>query len=287
MENKTVIIRDAKELSALAKKVQREGKTIGLVPTMGYLHDGHLSLIRAAREKADFVIVSDFVNPTQFGPNEDYATYPRDEQADFEKVQSCGADVLFIPTVETLYPNGQGSTWVEVQNLGNILCGATRPGHFRGVATVVTKLLWLSRADYAFFGEKDYQQLTILRRMAADLGCPTEIIGMPLVRESDGLALSSRNVRLSPDARKQALSLNRGLKRAKAAFQKGVRNAEKLIWEAQAEIAVEKDAEIQYISVANPDTLELYNGTVPNQAIMLMAVKVAGVRLIDNMRLDK
>lgn len=287
MSNQTIIIRDAKELASLTKKVQHEGKSIGLVPTMGYLHEGHLSLIRAARAKADFVVVSDFVNPTQFGPNEDYATYPRDEQADFEKVQSCGADVLFIPTVESLYPNGQGSTWVEVQNLGNILCGATRPGHFRGVATVVTKLLWLSRADYAFFGEKDYQQLTILKRMAADLGCPTEIIGMPLVREADGLALSSRNVRLSPEARKQALSLNHGLKRASAAFKAGCRNAEKLIWEAQAEIATEKDTEIQYISVANPDTLEIYNGDVPDQAIMLLAVKVGGVRLIDNMRLDK
>lgn len=283
----TQIIRDAKALAAFAKDAQRAGKTIGLVPTMGYLHDGHLSLIRAARAKADVVIVSDFVNPTQFGPKEDYATYPRDEKADFDKVQSCDADVLFIPTVETLYPNGQASTWVEVMDMGNILCGASRPGHFRGVTTVVTKLLLLSRADYAFFGEKDYQQLTILRRMAADLGCQAEIIGMPLVREPDGLALSSRNVRLSPEARVQALSLSQGLKNARALFQTGCRSADKLIAEAEAKIAVQPDAEIQYISIANPDTLELYFEDVPEQAIMLLAVKVGGVRLIDNMRLDK
>lgn len=285
MNSNTRIIRDAKELSQIAAGIQKSGKTIGLVPTMGYLHEGHLSLIRAAREKSDFVIVSDFVNPTQFGPKEDYATYPRDEQADFEKCQSCGADILFMPTVDSLYPNGQGSTWVEVQNLGNILCGASRPGHFRGVATVVTKLLWLSHADYAFFGEKDYQQLTILKRMAQDLGCPTQIIGMPLVRESDGLAMSSRNVRLSPSARQQALSLNRGLKRARQLFMNGCRDAKKLVEEAQSEISAQPDTEIQYIEVADPESLEIFHDQVPDKTMMLMAVKVGGVRLIDNMKL--
>ncbi len=284
-EVKTRIIRDAKELAEFAKQAQFDHKTIGLVPTMGYLHDGHLSLIKAAREKADVVIVSDFVNPTQFGPKEDYATYPRDEQADFEKVQSCNADVLFIPSVETLYPNGQDSTWIEVNKMGNILCGASRPGHFRGVTTVVTKLLLISRADYAFFGEKDYQQLTILKRMAADIGCQTQIIGMPLVREQDGLALSSRNVRLSQDARKQALSLSRGLRMAKALFKSGCRNVDELIGEAQKEIVIQPDADIQYISIAHPDTLEIYHDTTPDKVIMLMAVKVGGVRLIDNMKL--
>ena len=286
MTTQTRIIRDAKELSQFAHQAQKAGKTIGLVPTMGYLHDGHLSLIRAARKKADVVIVSDFVNPTQFGPTEDYATYPRDEKADLEKCQSCGADVLFIPTVETLYPNGQDSTWVEVSKMGNILCGATRPGHFRGVATVVTKLLWLSRADYAFFGEKDYQQLTILRRMAQDLGCPTEIIGMPLVREADGLAMSSRNVRLSEDARKQALSLSQGLKAARECFQNGSRSVSELTNAAQKIIQAQKDTDIQYISIADPDSLEIFTTTVPEHAIMLLAVKVGPVRLIDNMRLD-
>lgn len=286
MNVQTRIIRDAKELSTFAHEAQKAGKTIGLVPTMGYLHDGHLSLIRAARQKADVVIVSDFVNPTQFGPTEDYATYPRDEQADLEKCQSCGTDVLFIPTVETLYPNGQDSTWVEVSKMGNILCGATRPGHFRGVATVVTKLLWLSRADYAFFGEKDYQQLTILRRMAQDLGCPTEIIGMPLVREADGLAMSSRNVRLSEDERSQALSLNQGLRAARALFQNGSRSVKDLTHAAQNIIQAQKNTAIQYISIADPDSLEIFTDAVPDRAIMLLAVKVGSVRLIDNMRLD-
>ncbi|MBQ9394692.1 MAG: pantoate--beta-alanine ligase [Proteobacteria bacterium] len=284
-EIKTRIIRNAKELAEFAKQAQRSGKTIGLVPTMGYLHEGHLSLIRAAREKADVVIVSDFVNPTQFGPKEDYATYPRDEAADLAKVQSCNADVLFIPTVDTLYPNGQDSTWVEVMNMGKILCGASRPGHFRGVATVVTKLLLLSRADYAFFGEKDYQQLTILRRMVEDIGCQTEIIGMPLVRESDGLALSSRNVRLSEDARKQALSLSRGLRKARDLFHTGCRDAKKLADETRSEIAAQPDAQIEYITLAHPDTLEIYTDSVPDKVIMLIAVRVGGVRLIDNMKL--
>ncbi|MBQ8035775.1 MAG: pantoate--beta-alanine ligase [Proteobacteria bacterium] len=286
MTVQTQIIRDAQKLSEFAHQAQKSGKTIGLVPTMGYLHEGHLSLIRAARQKADVVIVSDFVNPTQFGPTEDYATYPRDEQADLEKCQSCGADVLFIPTVETLYPNGQDSTWVEVSKMGNILCGATRPGHFRGVATVVTKLLWLSRADYAFFGEKDFQQLTILRRMAQDLGCPTKIIGMPLVREADGLAMSSRNVRLTPDQRKQALSLSQGLKAARERFQNGARSVRELTQAAQDIIQAQKDTAIQYISIADPDSLDIFTDTVPEHAIMLLAVKVGAVRLIDNMRLD-
>ena len=286
MTVQTQIIRDAQKLSEFAHQAQKSGKTIGLVPTMGYLHEGHLSLIRAARQKADVVIVSDFVNPTQFGPTEDYATYPRDEQADLEKCQSCGADVLFIPTVETLYPNGQDSTWVEVSKMGNILCGATRPGHFRGVATVVTKLLWLSRADYAFFGEKDFQQLTILRRMAQDLGCPTKIIGMPLVREADGLAMSSRNVMLTPDQRKQALSLSQGLKAARERFQNGARSVRELTQAAQDIIQAQKDTAIQYISIADPDSLDIFTDTVPEHAIMLLAVKVGAVRLIDNMRLD-
>ena len=287
MADTTRVIRDAKELAAFSADAKRAGKSIGLVPTMGYLHDGHLSLIRAARQKCDVVIVSDFVNPTQFGPKEDYATYPRDEAADLAKVQSCGADVLFIPTVETLYPNGQDSTWVEVMQLGNILCGASRPGHFRGVTTVVTKLMLLSRADYSFFGEKDYQQLTILRRMVADLGIQTEVVGMPLVREADGLALSSRNVRLSPDARRQALSLSAGLRAARDLFLSGCRSADALIAKATEKIAVQPDAEIQYISIADPDSLQLFLDAVPDRAIMLLAVRVGGVRLIDNMRLDR
>ena len=283
---KTNIIRDAQELSNYVRTAKQSGKTIGLVPTMGYLHEGHASLIRAARKQCDVVVVSDFVNPTQFGPKEDYATYPRDEQADLRLVESCGADVLFVPTVETLYPNGQDSTWVEVSKLGTILCGASRPGHFRGVTTVVTKLLWISQADYAFFGAKDYQQLTILRRMVRDLGCPCQIVGMPLVREDDGLALSSRNIHLTAEARNQALSLHRGLECARRAFQEGCRDAQTLIARARDEISSQPLAEIQYIEVADPETLEIFDAEVPARVIMLLAVRVGGVRLIDNMRLD-
>lgn len=283
----TQIIRNAHELADLTLKIHQNRQTIALVPTMGYLHDGHASLIRAARNKADFVIVSDFVNPTQFGPNEDFETYPRDEQADLLTCQNCGADVLFIPSVDTLYPNGQDATWVEVPHLGHVLCGASRPGHFRGVTTVVSKLLWLSRADFAFFGEKDYQQLTIIKRMVQDLGCPCQIIGMPLVRENDGLALSSRNVRLSPSERSQALSLSRALKNAAAQFKLGERNPKILIENAKKEINAQPDAQIDYIVICNPDTLDILDQTLPEQVIMLMAVRVGNVRLIDNMRLDR
>lgn len=283
----TQIIRNARELADLTLKIHQNNQTIALVPTMGYLHDGHASLIRAARNKADFVIVSDFVNPTQFGPNEDFETYPRDEQADLLTCQNCGADVLFIPSVDTLYPNGQDATWVEVPHLGTVLCGASRPGHFRGVTTVVSKLLWLSRADFAFFGEKDYQQLTIIKRMVQDLGCPCQIIGMPLVRESDGLALSSRNVRLSPSERTQALSLSRALKNAAKQFKNGERNPKILIDNAKKEMNAQPDAQIDYIVICNPDTLDILDQTLPDQAIMLMAVRIGSVRLIDNMRLDR
>lgn len=280
------IIRTSQELKEYSQIAKSDGKTIGLVPTMGYLHDGHLSLIRAARQKCDIVIVTDFVNPTQFGPKEDYATYPRDEQADYDKCHACGADILFIPTVDELYPNGQSSTWVETLKLGDVLCGASRPGHFRGVTTVVTKLLWMSRADYAFFGEKDYQQLTILRRMVQDLGCPTQIIGMPLVREHDGLAMSSRNVRLTPDARQQALALHRSLNMAKDLFSNGCRDAQKLMEIARTEISAQPLADIHYIALAHPDTLEIFDDLVPDCVIMLLAVKFEAVRLIDNMRFE-
>ena len=262
-----------------------EGKTVGLVPTMGYLHEGHASLIRAARAKCDFVVVSDFVNPTQFGPTEDYATYPRDEAADLALCAACGADVLFIPDVAMLYPNGQDSTWVEVSRLGTILCGASRPGHFRGVATVVTKLLMISRADYAFFGEKDYQQLTILRRMVADLGSPCEIIGMPIVRAAAGLALSSRNVRLTPASRIEALALHRGLEMARDSYLAGERSVQKLIATAQSEIDLQPDAKIDYISIADADTLDISTDDAGSRPLMLMAVRFGSVRLIDNMKL--
>ena len=283
--HETQIIRDSRTLSSMTRSAIASGKTVGLVPTMGYLHEGHASLIRAARAKCDFVVVSDFVNPTQFGPTEDYAEYPRDEAADLALCSACGADVLFVPDVETLYPNGQDSTWVEVSRLGSILCGASRPGHFRGVATVVAKLLTISRADYAFFGEKDYQQLTLLRRMAADLGSPCEIVGMPIVRESDGLALSSRNVRLTPECRLEAPALHRGLEAARQRYLAGERSVPKLIAVAQTEIDLQPHAKIDYISIAEADNLDILTIEAGDRPLMLMAVRFGSVRLIDNMKL--
>ena len=280
-----IIIRSCKELSELTKEAHFNRKCIGLVPTMGFLHDGHRSLIHTMRQHCDLLIVSDFVNPTQFGPNEDYAIYPKDEAADARLCESEGVDILFMPTPEEMYPNGQGSTWVEVQKLGEGLCGASRPGHFRGVATVVTKLFMLSRADKAAFGEKDYQQLTILRRMVSDLGIPTEIIPCPLVRETDGLALSSRNVRLSAEGRQQALCLSRGLRAARKAYQNGCRDVAQLTNAARSIIDATNGASVEYISIVDADDLHNFEQATNENAIMLMAVRIDGVRLIDNMKL--
>ena len=285
MREKISVIRNADELKTWTRQQKLAGKTIGLVPTMGYLHAGQRSLIEAAVKACDVVVVSDFVNPTQFGPSEDYATYPRDEAKDLALCDEAGATVLFVPTVETLYPNGQDSAWVEVNHLGDHFCGAQRPGHFRGVTTVVMKLLLLSHADKAFFGEKDYQQLTIIRRMVSDFGVDCEIVGCPLVRESDGLALSSRNVNLKGNARKDALVLYRGLLAAKALFASGERRSEALIEAAKNVIESVAEASIQYIEVADPDTLDIFKDKTGERVQMLMAVRVGGVRLIDNMRL--
>ncbi len=190
------VLKSTTELKSYVREVQEAGKSIGLVPTMGYLHEGHLSLMKKAREENDIVIVSDFVNPIQFGPNEDYDAYPRDLERDAELAKSVGVDIVFAPSVEEMYPS-HFSTFVEVEGLTEHLCGAQRPGHFRGVCTVVMKLFHLTRVDRAYFGKKDIQQLMILRRMAEDMNMNVEIVGMPIIREEDGLAKSSRNKYLS------------------------------------------------------------------------------------------
>jgi len=280
------IIREAETLSRWSQIHQRAAKSVAVVPTMGYLHEGHLSLIRAARAQCDAVIVTDFVNPTQFGPNEDYAAYPRDEAMDIALCQAAGADVVFIPDVHTLYPNGQDAAWVDVKDLGDHLCGASRPGHFRGVATVVMKLLCISRADFAFFGQKDYQQLRVVQHMVHDFGLPCQIIGCPIVREPDGLAMSSRNVRLSQEERPSAIALSQGLAAAHQAFLNGERDARQLTDTAASLILPKPHAQIEYIAVADPETLEIFHHQIPNRAIMLLAVRVGNVRLIDNMLLE-
>jgi len=259
--------------------LKRDGLRVALVPTMGYLHEGHLSLVRAAAEAADRVIVSIFVNPTQFGPNEDLATYPRDEERDLALLEKEGVDAVFMPSVEEMYGAG-GDTYVEVPGLSGILQGALRPGHFRGVATVVTKLFNIVRPDIAVFGEKDYQQLTIIRQMVRDLDMPLEIVGHPTVREEDGLAMSSRNVRLTPEQRAQAPVLNKALCAAEdaAAIGADVSDLEALI---RTTLETAPEAEIKSIDIRDAVTLADLDGPLEKPAVVLLAVRFGTVLLID------
>jgi pantoate--beta-alanine ligase len=274
------IVRTVAELRAWSGAMHKEGKTVGLVPTMGALHAGHASLIRAARERCDTVAVSIFVNPTQFGPNEDYSRYPRTFEADCALVESLGAERVFAPAVEELYPNG-AATFVEVEGLSDRLDGQSRPGHFRGVATVVTKLFVAAEADLAFFGQKDAAQVAVLRRMTADLRLATEIVVCPIVREADGLALSSRNAYLSADERRQALVLSRALKAVGALVAKGQRGAEVLIAAARAVFASEPAVRVDYIALVDWATLEPVDTAEPG-SLFAVAGWVGETRLIDN-----
>jgi len=255
--------------------------TIGLVPTMGALHAGHASLIRAAHAACTHVAVSLFVNPTQFGPNEDYALYPRSFQADCALAEREGADVLFAPAVEELYPNGPASTFVEVPSLGDRLDGASRPGHFRGVATVVAKLLIASEPDRAFFGQKDAAQVAVLRRMVADLRLAAEIVVCPIVRDADGLAISSRNVYLSPSARAQALTLSRAVRHIESLVAQGERHAHMLIASAHRVFAAELEVRIDYIVFVDWSTLLPVETAAPG-TLFAVAAFIGSTRLIDN-----
>ncbi|MDA0302047.1 MAG: pantoate--beta-alanine ligase [Chloroflexi bacterium] len=258
---------------------------VGLVPTMGYLHDGHRSLMQRARAECATVVTTIFVNPTQFGPNEDFARYPRDEARDFAICEAERVDIIFAPSVEEMYPDGAETT-VSVGPLSRILEGAARPGHFDGVATVVTKLFALAQADRGYFGQKDAQQLMVLRRLAEDLRFPIEVIGCPIVREPDGLALSSRNVYLSPEERTQALSLSRGLRAAEALWADGVRGAEALRRRVGEEIEAEPLANIDYVSLADQRSLQELAGPVVAPALLSLAVRFGPTRLIDNILLE-
>lgn len=274
------IIRTVNELRAWSRAGRASGKTIGLVPTMGALHAGHASLIRAARSRCALVAVSIFVNPTQFGPNEDYARYPRTFDADCKLAESMGADVIFAPAVDELYPDG-AETFVEVEGLSNRLDGKSRPGHFRGVATVVTKLFVASEADLAFFGQKDAAQVSVLRRMTADLRLATEIVACPIVRESDGLALSSRNIYLSAEERKQALALSRAINMVEDLVGHGQRNAATLIEAAEAVFGAEPAIRVDYIAVVDWATLQPVQ-TATSGTLFAVAAWVGETRLIDN-----
>jgi pantoate--beta-alanine ligase len=274
------IIRTPEEMQQAALGLRRGGRRIGLVPTMGFLHEGHLSLIRIARAHSNVVVVSIFVNPTQFGPNEDLAKYPRDFERDEVLCRQAGADIVFYPSAEDLYLPAH-SVYVVEESLSRGLCGATRPGHFRGVATVVAKLFNIVRPDVAVFGEKDGQQLRVIRRMTRDLNFPVEIVPGPTVREPDGLAMSSRNAYLSPGERRQALCLRRALDRAEQMARNGERDAGKIRAAMQQVVAEAPLAKVDYIEIVDDATLEPVP-TLDRPALTALAVFIGRTRLIDN-----
>jgi pantoate--beta-alanine ligase len=277
------IVRTIAEVRAAVRALRTEKGSLGFVPTMGALHAGHCSLVRAARARCGAVAVSIFVNPTQFGPAEDFSRYPRTFEADCKILQAEQADLLFAPDVETMYP-ADASTVVRVEGLRDRLDSASRPGHFDGVATVVAKLFHIVQPDAAFFGQKDAAQVAVLRRMVRDLNLPVEIAGCPTVREADGLAMSSRNRYLSPEERRQALVLWRALQAAQALAQKGEQQAARLLDAMQAVFASEPAVRIDYFTVADPDTL-LPVQQVRAGALLAVAAHVGGTRLIDNILL--
>ena len=272
------------EMREFITGVKKQGKTIGFVPTMGYLHEGHLTLMRKAAEKTDFVVASIFVNPLQFGIGEDFEDYPRDLERDIRLAESAGVSLMFTPGVTEMYPGGYGTT-VEVGNLTDKLCGRSRPGHFRGVTTVVTKLFNIVEPDIAFFGQKDAQQAVVLKKMAADLNMNLEIEVVPIVRETDGLAMSSRNKYLSPEERKAALVLSQGLELAQNLVAAGVRKTAELISEITDFINREPRARIDYVEILSfPGFAETEN--MDGRVIIALAVFIGGTRLIDNMVLE-
>lgn len=255
--------------------------TVGLVPTMGYLHDGHLSLIRRAREECDHVVVSIFVNPTQFGPSEDLSKYPRDLDRDISLIGPLGTELVWMPTAEIMYPQGY-QTWVEVEGMTRLLEGAHRPGHFKGVTTIVAKLFNAVQPHKAYFGQKDAQQVAVIRHMTRDLNFPIEIVVCPIIREPDGLAMSSRNVYLEPEQRKAATVLYRALSATKDAYESGERDAEELRQVMKDILASEPLAQMQYVSCADYETLEELN-VVKGKTLLSMAVFFGKTRLIDNL----
>ncbi len=274
------IFRTPADMRAFAEDRRRDGLRIAVVPTMGFLHEGHLSLLREGRKRSDVLIMTLFVNPTQFGPNEDLDRYPRDEQGDLDKAKSCGVDAVFAPDADAMYTPGY-QTRIEVSELAAPLCGAKRPGHFSGVATVVTKLFHATCPHVAIFGQKDFQQLALIRRMVTDLDFGIDIVGMPIVREDDGLALSSRNKYLSADERAQALCLSRGLAAARARYDAGERDATALVAAAVAEIDEAPLGNIDYCELRDAASLDDIT-TVERPAVLAMAVHFGNTRLIDN-----
>lgn len=280
------IINTLEDIKKRCHELKKQGKTLALVPTMGFLHEGHLSLIRKAKELADIVVVSRFVNPTQFAPNEDLDAYPNDPEHDRKVTAQAGADILFEPLASSMYHEDHAA-WVEVPALAKGLCGVTRPTHFRGVCTVVTKLFNLIQPDYACFGEKDYQQLTIIRRMVRDLNMPVQIVGCPLVREEDGLAMSSRNAYLTKEERALAPNIRKGLLLLQEKAAQGEHSAQKL-YECFAEHIGKTipSARIDYVSMVDKDSLEPLE-TLKDKAVVAVAVYLGKARLLDNILISK
>lgn len=277
------IVRTIPELRALIRTLREGGQRVGFVPTMGFLHEGHAALIRHSTSRCDATVVSIFVNPTQFGPGEDLAQYPRDLERDQNLCLQLGVKVLFLPEVPEVYPTGY-TTFVDPGPMAERLCGAFRPGHFRGAATVVAKLFNMVQPDLAFFGQKDFQQSVIIRRMVRDLNLAVDVVVAPTVREADGLALSSRNTYLAPEARTRALALSRGLFAAEAAFKDGERRAEVLLQTARAQLG-EVD-ELQYLELVDTQTLDPLAGELTRTGALCVAARVGRTRLIDNVILS-
>jgi len=274
------ILKTVNEMRAVSRTARGEGERLGFVPTMGALHEGHLSLVRAAKLQSDAVIVSIFVNPRQFGPNEDFAKYPRTFENDCGLLEKEGVDFIFAPPVEAMYPAG-AVTYVSVEGLSGKLCGKSRPGHFRGVTTVVATLFHIVEPDVAFFGQKDAAQVAIVRRMVKDLNHPVEIVACPIVREPDGLAMSSRNGYLSAKERKWALALYRSLMQVQELFQGGEDSAIRLIEAGKRVLAAQPEVKVDYLEIVDPETLDA-RGSVAGPALVAVAAYVGTTRLIDN-----
>ena len=273
------------ELRQNLTRLKADGAQVGFVPTMGALHDGHLSLIRQVSEHCSVKIVSIFVNPKQFGPGEDFATYPRTLKDDLDKLRVEKVDIVYLPTTADLYPEGFQTFVINRQN-ADILCGAHRPGHFDGVLTIVLKLLHIVKPEFACFGRKDYQQLTLIKQMCRDLNCDVEILSSETLREADGLALSSRNRKLSPEARSLAPRLFEALSHVKEVFHEGQRSAESLVQQFKQLLKSAPEFELQYAEIRGADDLELQGGVIEKPAVFFVAAFLHGVRLIDNIDLE-
>ena len=276
-----LIIETVKEMQHTAETLRREGKRIGFVPTMGYLHEGHLALVRKARELSDIVVVSIFVNPAQFGPNEDLDKYPRDMERDKNLLEQEKTDIIFFPGRKEIYPESY-STYIQVRGLEDHLCGLSRKGHFVGVATVVAKLFNIVKPHYAVFGQKDYQQLIIIERMVKDLNMDLEIVPFPTIRENGGLAMSSRNTYLSPEEREKGLLIYTSMKKVEELFKNGERDAAVLRKEAEKILSSRDGIDIEYVSISDAETLTELVHIHNNKAVLAIACRVGKTRLIDN-----